>query len=112
MRVAITGTTRGLGKAIKNTLCARWVPVDFNRPQYDISTKEGRKKNEKTMNELIIVDGNFTTRREQSIIKSKKTMKEIIVDKNGIMKTRQELTTEKIQATKKLKGKIYVILIP
>ena len=44
MRVAITGTTRGLGKAIKNTLCARWVPVDFNRPQYDISTKEGRKK--------------------------------------------------------------------
>jgi len=69
--------------------------------------KEGRKKNEKTMNELIIVDGNFTTRREQSIIKSKKTMKEIIVDKNGIMKTRQELTTEKIQATKKLKGKIY-----
>ena len=44
MRVAITGTTRGLGKAIKNTLCARWIPVDFNRPEYDISTKEGRKK--------------------------------------------------------------------
>ena len=43
MRVAITGTTRGLGKAIKDELCARWVPVDFNRPKYDISSKEGRK---------------------------------------------------------------------
>lgn len=36
MKVAITGTTRGLGKAIQNELCGKWVPVGFNRPKYDI----------------------------------------------------------------------------
>jgi hypothetical protein len=44
MRVAITGTSRGLGKVLKEKLCARWIPIEFNRPTYDISTKEGRKK--------------------------------------------------------------------
>ena len=44
MRVAITGANRGLGKVIKEKLCARWIPIGFNRPEYDISTFEGRKK--------------------------------------------------------------------
>ena len=44
MRVAITGTNRGLGKVIKEKLCARWIPIEFNRPEYDISTFGGRKK--------------------------------------------------------------------
>ena len=44
MRVAITGANRGLGKALHDALCAKWVPVQFNRPEYDISTSEGINK--------------------------------------------------------------------
>jgi NADP-dependent 3-hydroxy acid dehydrogenase YdfG len=44
MKVAITGTSRGLGKVLHDTLCAKWIPVQFNRPEYDISTSEGINK--------------------------------------------------------------------
>ena len=44
MKVGITGTNRGLGKAIYDSLCAKWVPVALNRPEYDISDNEGIKK--------------------------------------------------------------------
>jgi len=36
MKIAITGTTRGLGKALYDELCGRWEPVSLNRPEYDI----------------------------------------------------------------------------
>ena len=36
MKVAITGTTRGLGKAVADELCGKWVVKGFNRPEYDI----------------------------------------------------------------------------
>jgi len=36
MKVGITGTTRGLGKAIADHLCGRWIVKGFNRPEYDI----------------------------------------------------------------------------
>lgn len=42
MKVAITGTSRGLGFALKNNLCAKWIPSSLNRPDYDISTEQGR----------------------------------------------------------------------
>jgi len=44
MKVGITGANRGLGKAICDNLCAKWIPVALNRPEYDISNDEGIKK--------------------------------------------------------------------
>ena len=44
MKVAITGANRGLGKMLIEQLCAKWRPVGFNRPEYDISTDEGIDK--------------------------------------------------------------------
>ena len=44
MKVAITGTTRGLGKEIADQLCGRWVIKGFNRPDYDICCPKCMRK--------------------------------------------------------------------
>jgi short-subunit dehydrogenase involved in D-alanine esterification of teichoic acids len=36
MKIGITGTTRGLGKALSDRLCGKWNVQHFNRPEYNI----------------------------------------------------------------------------